>query len=228
MVTDQILSPADFQLHRMLASHFKDNKNAIGYVLSVSESYSRWKAIASRANVNIETLVQSQSLRFLDLVPDLRSSTSPQESLRSSIRELRSLLQQQRHDVTGPSLVILDDISSLEWIGYPTDDLSQFCRALVALARKYNSPLVIRHHITTADAPDDLYRLLLQLCTYHIDVRPLSTGRSGAVSGEISLQSGPSNAATRVKTIPGHRAVQYRLTDTAAVYFEKGTGQVVL
>jgi hypothetical protein len=50
-----------------------------------------------------------------------------------------------------------------------------------------NASLIIRHHVVTPTEPDDLLRQLLQICTYHMDVRPLSSGRSGAVSGEVKL-----------------------------------------
>jgi len=51
---------------------------------------------------------------------------------------------------------------------------------------KNNVTLVIRHHLVLPDEPDDLFRLLLQLCAHHVEVRPLSSGKSGAVSGEVS------------------------------------------
>jgi len=38
-----------------------------------------------------------------------------------------------------------------------------------------------------AAEPDALFQLLLQLCSYHVEVRPLASGRSGAVSGEVHL-----------------------------------------
>ena len=45
--------------------------------------------------------------------------------------------------------------------------------------------LVVRYHIA---APEDLnsdLRILLQLAAYHIEVLPLSSGKSGSVSGEV-------------------------------------------
>jgi hypothetical protein len=48
-----------------------------------------------------------------------------------------------------------------------------------------NAALIIRHHVVKPGEPDELLRLLLQLCAYHVDVRPLSSGKSGAVSGEV-------------------------------------------
>lgn len=52
-----------------------------------------------------------------------------------------------------------------------------------------DASLVVLHHILKPGELDDLTRLLLQLCTYRIDVFPLSSGRSGSVSGQVSQQS---------------------------------------
>jgi hypothetical protein len=51
---------------------------------------------------------------------------------------------------------------------------------------KQNISLLIRYHIVDSNVPDDLMRTcLLQLCAYHLDVRPLLSGKSGVVSGEV-------------------------------------------
>lgn len=39
-------------------------------------------------------------------------------------------------DDDGKSLVIWDDIATLEWLGYSVPELSRFCRALRALCLK--------------------------------------------------------------------------------------------
>jgi len=55
---------------------------------------------------------------------------------------------------------------------------------LTRISYQSNASLIIRHHAVTPDEPDDH---LLQICMYHIDVRPLSSGRSRAVSREVSI-----------------------------------------
>ncbi|KAF8829844.1 hypothetical protein HHX47_DHR2000267 [Lentinula edodes] len=88
---------------------------------------------------------------------------------------------------------------------------------------------------------DALFRSLHALCTYHMDIQPLSSGRSGVVSGQIALHQGPnfihqgpnststttstnttSTKTSIVQTRPRSKALQYKLTDTFAVYFERG------
>ncbi|KAL4078303.1 hypothetical protein V8B97DRAFT_1251666 [Scleroderma yunnanense] len=99
---------------------------------------------------------------------------------------------------------------------------------LNTLCTKSGSTLVIRHHILNASEPDTVFQLLLQLCSYHVEVRPLSSGRSGAVSGEICLHPGPSTGDPNLGSIPRTTALQYRLTDGGAIFFNKGTSEGVL
>lgn len=47
----------------------------------------------------------------------------------------------------------------------------------------------MRYHIAAPDDLDHTVRILLQLSTYHIEVLPLESGKSGAVSGEVRTES---------------------------------------
>ncbi|KAJ3557327.1 hypothetical protein NM688_g1531 [Phlebia brevispora] len=233
LITDELSSPADFLLHRLTASHLKggSEKAARAVVLTVSENVAKWKTIAAKANINLTQLIDSRSVVFLDVVsripllPNIAANTIG--VLKPIIDDLDSLLNEEPSK-SSSTLVILDDISSLEWMGVPTQDLQRFARALAALCRKLNAALAIRHHIVTPGEPDDLLRLLLQICTYHIDVLPLSTGRSGAVSGQIALHPGPGQILRNCKPISRSAALQYKLTDSGCVFFERGTSSGVL
>ena len=44
---------------------------------------------------------------------------------------------------------------------------------------------LIIHHVVTPGDPDDLLRRRLLMYTYHMDLRPLASGRNRAVSGEV-------------------------------------------
>ena len=98
-------------------------------------------------------------------------------------------------------MVLLDDITSSNGSASPWSISSEhsdhfvsrsyisltWAVLLTRISYQSNASLIIRHHVVTPDEPDDLLRHLLQICTYHMDVRPLSSGRSGAVSGEVSI-----------------------------------------
>ncbi|KAF5359008.1 hypothetical protein D9758_004871 [Tetrapyrgos nigripes] len=229
LITDELPSPADFVLHQSLSSHFKQSTKTFkrsAIILSVSESWTRWQAISAKSNLNLSQLSTAGSLHFVELISSLQSSAedSPFRSLCDKVRGLLDSME----DSSEPTLVILDDIATLEWIGYPILEVTRFCRALRALCAKKKATLLIRHHLTSEE-PDDLFRLLYQICTYHVDVRPLSSGRSGAVSGEVALHAGPSlPPSTSVKLIPRSAALQYRLTESGVVFFERGSSSGVL
>jgi hypothetical protein len=48
--------------------------------------------------------------------------------------------------------------------------------------------LAIRYHIAAPDNLDNTVQILPQLSTYHIGVLPLSSGKCGAVSGEVHAE----------------------------------------
>ncbi|KAG5641093.1 hypothetical protein DXG03_006038 [Asterophora parasitica] len=225
LITDELSSPADFLLHRTLVSHIKEAKNAKSIVFSVSEGIERWKAIAAKSNVNLPQYISSGTLTFIDVLSHVRSSL---DSGQPSLRPLLELVKVPLQATNVPILVIVDDITSLEWIGFSLLDITGFTRALHATCRKANATLIIRHHNVTPAEPDDLFRHLLHICTYNLEVRPLLSGRSGSVSGEVALHPGISTPASTVKLIPRSSAIQYRLTDTGAVFFERGTAGGVL
>ncbi len=61
----------------------------------------------------------------------------------SQLRPLYDKILDEASDEHGHNLVILDDISSLEWTGIPLQDILRFARALTALCRKVRSGQLI-------------------------------------------------------------------------------------
>ncbi|KAF9444788.1 hypothetical protein P691DRAFT_778008 [Macrolepiota fuliginosa MF-IS2] len=239
LITDTLPSPASFLLHRALTAHLKSSPTQTSNagvhkkatIVSVSEDLTKWKAIASRSNINLEQQIDSGSLTFIDalsLIQPPVAGSIAEPSLRPLIDPIINSISTSGSGKNTEHVVILDDITTLEWIGFPLLDISRFVRALVASCRRANTTLIIRHHFTLADEIDDLFRQLLQLCTYHLEVRSLASGRSGAVSGEVALHAGPSTPLGQLKLTPRSSALQYRLSDTGSIFFERGTGAAVL
>ncbi|KAJ7032712.1 hypothetical protein C8F04DRAFT_1356990 [Mycena alexandri] len=231
-VTDTLASPADWVLHRGLIDHLKDVKSEIpkkAIVLSVSEDLARWKAIAAKSNLHLDQKVSSGAFIFIDVLERVRppDTDSPLPVLRPILDAVVSALGPgaDRAD----TLVIVDDLATLDWLGFSVLDITHFCRALAATCRKGNATLLIRQHVLAPDpAPDDLFRELNQLCTYHMEVLPLASGRSGAVSGQVALHLGPGTPKGAVRLLSRSAALQYKLSDGGAVFFERGTGAGVL
>lgn len=163
-----------------------------------------------------------------DLSSDASAGANANVRLKSVFDKVRASLDQKSSQKDLQRLIILDDIATLEWIGISVLELVRFARALCALCRKTNAALVLRHHVVTPGEPDDLLRRLLQLCTYHMDVLPLSSGRSGSVSGQVALHAGSAAINAPFRLVPRHGAVHYKLSDAGAVFFDRGTGGGVL
>ncbi|KAJ7355388.1 hypothetical protein DFH08DRAFT_498383 [Mycena albidolilacea] len=233
LVTDQLSSPADFVLHRGLIDHLKGGKSENTkkvIVLSVSQDLARWTAIAAKSNLHLDQK-SSDAVIFVDVLERVHppDSDSSAPILRPILDAAVSVLQENDGaDV----LVIVDDLATLDWLGFSVLDITRFCRALAAACRKANATLLIRQHVLTPSNAesmlDDLFRALHQMCTYHMDVLPLASGRSGAVSGQVALHLGPGAPRGGVKLLGRSSALQYKLTDTGAVFFERGTGASVL
>jgi len=161
LITDELAAPAEFFLHRRLGAHLKDTENSKCVILSVSEGLTRWKAIAAKSvssdndmdisplltdlilkNVNLATHLASDSLVFIDVFatvdPPPASLGSTQPALRSVYEMTRDALG--RLQVGADIMVILDDITSLEWTGVSLVDLIRFSRALRSLCLKVPKP----------------------------------------------------------------------------------------
>ena len=89
--------------------------------------------------------------------------------------------------------------------------------------------LVVRYHIAASDDLDSVLRILLQLSAYHIEVLPLSSGKSGSVSGEVrrvsslflrySKRRKSTDCAARRRGAPGKAAACHTAQPRAAVPF---------
>lgn len=87
-------------------------------------------------NVNLDQHIASQWLSFIDVLGQLRGEAT----LRPLYDVVQAYLQAAVADESH-TLVILDTVSPLEWIGYSTTELFRFLRALAALCRKVRSAM---------------------------------------------------------------------------------------
>jgi len=97
----------------------------------------------SLQNLNLTQLSNSGSLHFIDVVPMLGSPENP-DSFRTLFEQVNTVLDATETS-TEPTLVILDDITTLEWIGYSALAATRFCRALRALCLKVRSWIAFPH-----------------------------------------------------------------------------------
>jgi hypothetical protein len=77
----------------------------------------------------------SESFAFIDVLKMVKppSTGTAVPALRPVFDVVAATLQLKRSDKAAQTLVILDDITSLEWIGFSLIDIVRFSRALRAL-----------------------------------------------------------------------------------------------
>ena len=160
LITDQLAAPADFVLHRSLTTHLRERRKPSSLILSVSEGIGRWKALATKLvlihhfsrpslhfnlfsmfqNLNLSHHVEAGSLEFVDVLALIQPTPDQRQSLRLLVERVQSCLDRA---AGGPALIIVDDISTLDWIGFPILELSRFLRALRAACLKVCSIMFI-------------------------------------------------------------------------------------
>ncbi|KZV82585.1 hypothetical protein EXIGLDRAFT_729486 [Exidia glandulosa HHB12029] len=233
LVTDHLQAPSDFLLLRILAQRLKHAEaSRSSVVVSFNHDTVRWQSLALKSGVNLKQHVDNGSLTLVDASQE--DSDISAAALWTRIHpHIAADAAGPSHSKSKPGLVILDGLNVLEWIGVPQQDVARLLRAVYAHCSSAGIALVVRYHAVgqpserDANLDNPLLRLLLQLCTFHLEALPLVSGRSGAVSGEVALHPGllaPKSAAV----VPRNKAVQYRLTDSGAVFFERGNAGNVL
>ncbi|KAL5534426.1 hypothetical protein ACEPAG_888 [Sanghuangporus baumii] len=232
LVSDKLEAPAEFIILSILASYLKQALRRKSILVSFSQVFSHWSSVASRLSppCNLSSHASEGSFVFIDaLSQEFMSPTTSLRSVYDKLNEQLEASQASKIDDDQLNLVILDGLSLVEWCGTALLEVKRFVRALRALCSKYNAALIIRHHWVNSNNLDDLYRTLLSQCSLHVQVLPLATGRSSAISGEITLHIGPLlDDPKSVTTISRSAAVQYRLRDSGATYFGRGTSALVL
>lgn len=141
------------------------------------------------------------------------STTPTHVSVDISTIDLLSAFRQLEQS-QGTDLVVIDSITPLLWFGRPLLDIQRFLRAVRAWCGRNRVPFVVRHHVTGED--DELRSILLKLCSSHLEVLALLSGKSKLAHGNIAVHS------TQVESIQRKDPLQFRLTDAGPVYFKRG------
>ncbi|KAJ7761951.1 hypothetical protein DFH07DRAFT_883279 [Mycena maculata] len=225
LLSAQLSSPVDFILHRSFIDHLmgtkstaesdsnsQDLKKPKVIVLSVSGDLTRWKSVAAKSNVHLDQ--QGSAFVFVHVLqhvppPDNISRTEP--VLRPILDAVLSALGPNEEVDT---LVIMDDLAVLEWLGFGVLDVTRFVRALHAtffIFLKASATLLRQQVLTppsTGPLLDDLFRHI-RMCTYHVEVLPLASGLTIAVSGQVLALHMVLGGAVN-KPFPRSVALQYR------------------
>jgi hypothetical protein len=88
--------------------------------------------------VNLAEHISSGLLDFMDVLSYVRPP-EPSDKASPTLRPLFDQISSTIEPSSTPTLIILDDVTSLEWIGFSFLDIARFTRALRALCLKVRS-----------------------------------------------------------------------------------------
>lgn len=86
-------------------------------------------------NLNLEQSISSGSLLFVDVM-SIIASDSCFNTAKPLFDHVQNIISNISVSALSHTLILLDDISTLEWIGVPVLELSRFARALCSLCRR--------------------------------------------------------------------------------------------
>ncbi|KAG8760499.1 hypothetical protein FRC14_002888 [Serendipita sp. 396] len=192
--------------------------------VTLTQDVEHWKAILGKLNVNPAKAIEEGSLVFVDLFSKWRSTKPGADG--DILGNIHKVLANNTETASpGETLVMIDDLAHLSWVGVDELDLLKFIRTLRLTL--HESALLIGCHTLAVEPPTSIiHRYLLETCTVHLEFRPLTSGRSGLVSGELIVCRGP-EAWPEDITIPAQNTLHYRSTDSGAIIFEKGSSVVL-
>lgn len=98
------------------------------FVICTKDVYSK--------NVNLNQHLDSGSLDFVDVLSHVQPPEPSDSQAKPTLRPLFDHVASRVGSDSTSSLVILDDITSLHWIGFSFLDIARCTRALRALCRK--------------------------------------------------------------------------------------------
>jgi hypothetical protein len=285
LITDHLAASAEFVLHRALHSCLRtraladsDAANTVQRVVlvSLSRDLVHWRAIASKAGVNLGQHLKAGSLAFVDGLAISAYTSGTQQNDRAdevgctrcpplflvdgvkksepSLKGLYDVIQkallptrvdnETDHSAAAAgaaTIVMIDDITLLSFIGISDTAITRFIRALRALCRRHSAGLIIRAHASAAPVPHNaessipfgsgILRALVESSYRHVEVRPLASGRSGAISGEVAVHLGglgSGDGGVEGGRLGRGTAVHYRLNDSGATFFQKGMSAGIL
>ena len=177
--------------------------------------------------LNLLKLRESGTLRFFDGFQSVSEALDDQDNFNYLSKKLMSFLDENLDE---NSVIILDKVSILQSLGLDTKSAVELCLALQLKALTTKSVLVTRSRANSSldvdledfsvdDPSDQISSFLAQSAFLNIVVRPLPTGKSLSVTGNLHFKSRAETAIHRF---------QYLLEEKDVKIFAKGTSNAVL
>ncbi|WWC58318.1 uncharacterized protein I303_100858 [Kwoniella dejecticola CBS 10117] len=257
IISDTVASPSHFAVYHLVSAALGKERRKVVWIDFRGEGRASWEAVLKKIGTPLPPAASPQFIHFtpsfLPFPIPTPSSSSSSSSSKNTPRLFDDNDQPTLRDtynsivpvIAEGSLIILDGLSELSWIGMSAMEISKFVRAVFARTRSSNAILVSTLHadhlplssnvIPQTDAGTNEGELLERLlrigqgCWWRVS--HLASGRSGDVMGEISSHplTKPIGLEDSDKLnyphIPRSNPLQYRLESNTVRVFAKGTGR---
>ncbi|GAA5903700.1 uncharacterized protein JCM6883_005088 [Sporobolomyces salmoneus] len=240
LITDTLASPSLFLLTSFISRSLrktttptdpKGKGKAKVVLVGVREVEQEYTNILKKQSVQLSTEKSQGKFELID-----GSDGDLQQIYNSVSTSLSTLLEED--ETTEGTLVIIDDLSALSWMGNDLKKIVKFNLALKKLCLATRSTLVsvihsdsISPHPIIQDESDQyVFRKTLQTSDYWFELKSLVS----QARGELSIHPGPALQSTsrtgkdeRLRTRFGKEALEYTLEENGAVFEVKGLGRFI-
>ncbi|KAH6562241.1 hypothetical protein BASA50_001183 [Batrachochytrium salamandrivorans] len=237
IITDTLDRSASFLLHQFVLRHLR-LPNWVVRLVCISQLPAHYAAVQKKLGIhltqhkntfesidvfsNLDTLSSINTIDSSSVASGLTCENDPTVVL---FRQISSTVRDQRHPC-----IVIDDVTMLLYAGWSVQQLVKLIMALSGFVVERSGCLVI---LTHDDCPDDLELVsfnswIVRLANILILVRPLKSGYTDDVHGQLTVRLGPQslwepvNAAGQLHTIQ-EGEVLFRINDSSVDWLSKGT-----
>ncbi len=215
-----------FAIHHFLHLAIKDGKKIL--LIGLENSFGHFNGVALKFGFNLVKLRESGELAFFDGLKSISQHCANDSGQFQSCAFENGLKDFIDKNIAPGSFVIIDKISLLNQLGLKVPQVVKLMNGIILTTRSQNCCLVTRSRaISRLDNDEDdleepadhLCAFLTQVAALNIQLRPLMTGKSATVTGNISFLWTSDSQLCRY---------QYRLEEKDVKVFAKGTSAGVL
>ncbi|KAI5481180.1 UPF0405 domain protein [Pseudohyphozyma bogoriensis] len=213
LITDALEAPGTFLLSHFVAKAVRDGRRTV--FLGLSQSFDHYSAILKKTGVQLATARDKGVFTYIDAPP----------TSHDTLRLLSDALIPALEGAEQP-LVVIDDVSSLQWSGQSVQDVARFVAGLRAVISNVGGSLVVLQHGDDLASPDSDDSALFRRLFQRSDLWLHTTVLSSQTRGELAIHRGPALAEDwGVVDRSGATALQYKLEEGGAVFHVKGLGK---
>ncbi|KAI8921788.1 hypothetical protein BC831DRAFT_475446 [Entophlyctis helioformis] len=257
LITDTLQRSGSFLLHRFVARHLRLPAWAVTLVC-ISQQPAHYAAVHKKLGMHLSLHQKKHTFQAIDVFSRLADTVEPApprssaagsdaqadaqaqasdpvetlfEQIAASVASQLESVQSEDPDAAVKPCIVIDDLSMLLYAGMSPTQLVKLTMALCDLVIQRDGCLVVLAH---DDCPDDqelvaLNMWLARLSHVLLHVRPLESGVTDSVHGQLTVAIGPQSqwaaddSSSRSSRGVSAGTLLYRIADASVDWFALGS-----